>query len=241
VSIKHGNGLAVVGKGRRLDVFQAVPWKKSCDHRCEDGMKRVLIPVALLCLVSAPLFAYAASFDCANATTPIERKICADPVISAMDEMLAKVYSQTLKGVGDCNDLAGSQEAWLIRRNGCKDTGCVQRAYEDRISELSCQDTGGAAGAMLCHGSQLQLADYVLAPLEKQYAQIVTKASDNPSSSSLLLAEARLWRQYRAARCALHGETEGGSDEWKSAWAAGCEVDQTRERIAALRGQLGEK
>ncbi|OQX11835.1 MAG: hypothetical protein BWK76_18530 [Desulfobulbaceae bacterium A2] len=71
---------------------------------------------------------------------------------------------------------------------------------------------------------------------------IILQASNNPPyAQRLLTAEANAWRQDRAAQCALHGENEGGADQWKKACALACEVDATKNRITALRGQTGGK
>jgi uncharacterized protein len=51
-------------------------------------MKRAVLAVALF----AAGHALAASFDCAKASTRVERLICADKDVSALDDRLASTY-----------------------------------------------------------------------------------------------------------------------------------------------------
>jgi uncharacterized protein YecT (DUF1311 family) len=51
----------------------------------------------------------------------------------------------------------------------------------------------------------------------------------------VLAEEEKAWRAYRTANCALNGDIEGGSQGWKNAFAAFCEIDETKKRIANLK------
>ena len=44
---------------------------------------------------------YSASFDCAGASTPVEKAVCADPNISGLDEKLGELWTTTLTKVAD--------------------------------------------------------------------------------------------------------------------------------------------
>jgi uncharacterized protein len=94
--------------------------------------------LATLLLGSWPSFAQP-SFDCAKATQPVERLICASPEISGLDEMLARSYAvavDKLAEAGGC--LRTDQTRWLRSvRNACGDDACLQRAYHLRLSELN--------------------------------------------------------------------------------------------------------
>ncbi|OQX11307.1 MAG: hypothetical protein BWK76_19345 [Desulfobulbaceae bacterium A2] len=198
------------------------------------------------CIAALVLFAavtvHAAGFDCSKAVTDMERQICADPMLAAMDELLAQVYAQALEASPDRKELVKGQKAWLAIRNSCRDTACLQAAYETRISDLACTETGSARGFLRCSSVRLKFAEDELALLEKQHARAVIDASNNPEHAQrVLAAESHAWRANRSARCALAGESEGGADEWKNAWALACEVDETKSRSAALRSQLGRK
>jgi uncharacterized protein len=53
---------------------------------------------ALLCV---PLAAFGASFDCSKAHSDSEKIICADPVLSAEDDELARAYRKALAQAPD--------------------------------------------------------------------------------------------------------------------------------------------
>jgi uncharacterized protein YecT (DUF1311 family) len=84
-------------------------------------------------LLASPVFG--AGFDCAKATSRVEKQVCADPALSQLDEALANEYRSALAD-GD-SSLRASQLAWLKqRRDACKSAECLVQAYKDRIDEL---------------------------------------------------------------------------------------------------------
>lgn len=202
-------------------------------------MRSALI-ILLFALVSE---IHAASFDCAKAKTSVEKLVCSDPSISALDDALNEEY-ETATAVNsdeENSSLRAQQKAWLASRNKCADIACLRRSYEKRIKELACSsnNTGSAVGALKCFGLKLSEAESVLTRLEQLQANGVLGASNNPERARELTREERKkWIEYRDAYCELFGETEGGSDGWKNAWAASCAVAETEKRIAALRNKL---
>jgi uncharacterized protein len=82
--------------------------------------------------------AQAASFPCDKARSAIEKAICADADVSALDEHLGQYYAaarSALKGAASC--LASDQRNWLrTRRDACKDAACLRQAYLQRLAEL---------------------------------------------------------------------------------------------------------
>ena len=108
------------------------------------------IPLALVALI-ASISANAASFDCGKAVSASELFICSEPKISALDEVLAKNYRDSLGGLTSyaIEKVRASQRAWLaywpwvcsqtpngvtLDRDSVK---CVIQQYEERISELA--------------------------------------------------------------------------------------------------------
>ena len=99
-----------------------------------NGGLRFVMTFALLLPLS---FANAASFDCAKATTLVEKAICGDSHLSARDDALMAAYKHALVEATDANRLKAEQRAWLKNvRNQCQDVGCLIRAYDRRIAEL---------------------------------------------------------------------------------------------------------
>lgn len=81
--------------------------------------------------------AQAASFDCAQARTHIEKMICANTKLSDLDDQLGKVYSQALKKAPEPEALIRRQRDWLKDlRKYCHSKMCVQRAYTTRIAAI---------------------------------------------------------------------------------------------------------
>jgi uncharacterized protein YecT (DUF1311 family) len=97
----------------------------------------------------------AASFDCnsADVVRDIDRFICNDPEISALDEKMGMLYQENYRKLSPTSRVAylNSQRSWLnywpgacLRESDEKDTlesakanNCVKQEYERRIEQLS--------------------------------------------------------------------------------------------------------
>ena len=79
----------------------------------------------------------AASFDCGKAETKIERAICADPKLSALDDELAKVYKEALGLASDQTAFKKAQHDWLKEvRDAAENPGDIEAAHLARIEEI---------------------------------------------------------------------------------------------------------
>jgi uncharacterized protein/heat shock protein HslJ len=82
------------------------------------------------------------SFDCGRAISVVEQRICADPRLAARDNQLANVYGESVHRSGGRLEpwLAGSQQAFIARRNDCARSddqlACLERVYDERIAEV---------------------------------------------------------------------------------------------------------
>ncbi len=94
----------------------------------------------MLCTVLVVLFnthlASATSFDCAKATTKVEKMICADPELSRLDDNLGKVYSAMLKAYYGMPSIKYKEREWLRKRDKCSDAACLKSRYQQRIATL---------------------------------------------------------------------------------------------------------
>ncbi len=202
----------------------------------------LLLPI-LFFLATA---ANAASFDCAKAASEAERTICSSKKLSWMDETLAETYEQELSREDAAKSIRATQKAWLVARNQCGDSTCLELKYEQRITELACDRksrmAGSAIGSNLCSAFQLRSAERQLAPLQEKFVSQVLASSNNPEYAKQVLAEEeKAWRTYRDAQCQLYGETHGGSDGWKNAWAGECLLAETKKRLAFLNKEVRPK
>lgn len=103
--------------------------------------------IALLCAAALAEPALAASFACENATTRIEKLICAEPRLSELDEYLGRYYAAARPQLGSASAcLVTNQRAWLRTvRNACADAACLERAYLARLAELDPLQPGATA------------------------------------------------------------------------------------------------
>lgn len=82
--------------------------------------------------------AHSVSFDCAKATTSVEKSICGDDKLSQMDSDLAVAYKQALERSDDKQKLVHEQRQWIQDvRNACADAICLTQAYTARLKQLS--------------------------------------------------------------------------------------------------------
>src|SRR5919109_263464 len=91
--------------------------------------------VVALFVIGCPVGTLAASFDCANTTSRVEKLICADNDLSNLDDRLAAEY-RAARRTGLSDSQVSSQRAWITRRNACEDKDCVKELYESRIDEF---------------------------------------------------------------------------------------------------------
>lgn len=79
------------------------------------------------------------AFSCEKAATHVERTICSDASLSALDRKLATVFRSRLEANPTRRKLIQQQQReWIATvRAACKDAECLRGVYKDRISALS--------------------------------------------------------------------------------------------------------
>jgi hypothetical protein len=91
---------------------------------------------------SAPIVkednSFAPSFNCAKASTQVERLICGDREIASLDVQLNQLYTKAMDSGKDSEGLKASQIEWReSARDKCEDKECLVIAYKNRNSVLS--------------------------------------------------------------------------------------------------------
>lgn len=77
------------------------------------------------------------SFDCAKASTSVEKMICATPKLASADRNTAAAYKAKLTASVDKSGLKQQQANWRRTvRDICTDTACLESAYKQRLVEL---------------------------------------------------------------------------------------------------------
>ncbi len=103
----------------------------------------VMMFFVLLCSIDVP--AFSASFDCSKAKTVMEKTICSDQRLSALDEELAKLYKEIKTQMRDnpsqLDALIKSQREWLTDIKPLKSPSealvkSLIMSYQARIEEL---------------------------------------------------------------------------------------------------------
>ncbi len=92
----------------------------------------------------SPVEAQAASFDCAKASTNVEKLICKTPSLSRSDEELSAVYKQAVAVAFIADSVKKEQRGWIARRNKCPSAQCLAEEYETRRLVLAASLTQDA-------------------------------------------------------------------------------------------------
>lgn len=149
-------------------------------------------------LLAAPM-AHGASFDCAKAATPMEKRICTDPALSQLDEGLGAAYARAVARVGNKTLVRQWQRDWLksATLTSCKDAACLRPLFAARIAMLD---------------------DAIASPWNGQYVRYVSNKADRNTADILLVAlrdeavagsGATMWLGPNAANGQVHtGEFE---------------------------------
>jgi len=102
--------------------------------------------IAVLCLVSPTLHAQTSpTFDCAKATGEVEKLICADDELAALDRKMAEVYAKAIESWPneEVTKQRAMQRGWISGRNDCWKSddvkACAVLEYRTRIAELQIQ------------------------------------------------------------------------------------------------------
>lgn len=101
-------------------------------------LRSLLAASAWACLSAVP--AHAIDFDCATARAPAEAAVCASPVLSNLDERMARFYGWLWAALDDQQrmSLRAEQRKFLSERAACgEDAICLRSAYLGRIEALS--------------------------------------------------------------------------------------------------------
>ena len=82
------------------------------------------------------------TFDCNGTLSRVEKVICHDQNLIALDQVLGTLYSTSMKEKKERKErnltktLRNYQRAWIRQRATCKNTPCITQSYHSRIKEL---------------------------------------------------------------------------------------------------------
>jgi uncharacterized protein YecT (DUF1311 family) len=78
------------------------------------------------------------SFECTHVRLSSEQMICASRPLSQLDREMAALYYDEMARADERRRqlLRRTRDAFLARRDRCRDAGCIASVYEDRIAEI---------------------------------------------------------------------------------------------------------
>lgn len=113
--------------------------------------KSLVLSFGLGVIAASNATAQGPSFNCAKASTAVERTICASDQLSRLDREMAEVYAALRSQLGSAGRqrLLDDQRAWLSHRNACRDDeACLAQQMSERIAALrsgGARSTGGSS------------------------------------------------------------------------------------------------
>jgi uncharacterized protein YecT (DUF1311 family) len=206
---------------------------------------RLLAAITLSIIFS---IAEAASFDCAQARSKIEKLICTNTELSKLDSALGRAYANALSDLpsDDVQDLVKSQQTWIKSvRNKCLEVECLQDSYRARLEELMdavtdlyCDRAINTAEMDGCNGMQLERLDR---EMNKTYSALLKEMETPDCCFSTKHDEARtfaidaqaLWLKFREAECRGHYATMSNGT-LRGSFYSMCAISLTKDRIKQL-------
>jgi uncharacterized protein YecT (DUF1311 family) len=100
-------------------------------------MRKITLPLLVIAFIACG--ASGASFDCSiESLNSTEQKICNDPDLSEIDNLLSVFYKYAMANSSNKQELKSLQTKWVKERNRCPtEYPCMANAYENRINELA--------------------------------------------------------------------------------------------------------
>jgi uncharacterized protein len=154
-----------------------------------NGLSILIGPAALSLALAVGIAALsstasAASFDCAKATSPYDKLICADKGLSAADEQMAQAYATARSQLSEegKHRLVESQRSWLkFLRDDCPvDIECLKDRYVKRIFLL--QDSIRSVGPFRIQSVE----EYAVEKAKPGAAASQGQDEDEPGTTSII-------------------------------------------------------
>lgn len=93
------------------------------------------------CALLSTEHALATGMDCTKAVSTVEKSICANTALYALDSQMGAAYRALVKASSEQQvELRTAQRAWLKSRDRCvEDVACLDQRYRERLQELRAQ------------------------------------------------------------------------------------------------------
>jgi uncharacterized protein len=131
---------------------------------------KLIVAGALLVLTLAPGAASAQAVDCAKAANAVQKAICADKELLALDRSMAAKYAAAIKDATPAKktELEAQQRRWAIARDACgRNTdvkACVTKYYETRTAALDTMAAASKPHTFACSDKSSVIVQFVNEP-----------------------------------------------------------------------------
>jgi uncharacterized protein len=187
--------------------------------------------------------AHAASFDCKEAATLVEKLICKSVTLEMLDLQLKGAFEGAQDRSNKPEVVKVAQVAWLKTRDACRDEGCLERTYRKRIDALTAisdkpAECDGATtlamnecGSIYADRAERELTRYLAVARAGLTDSAKESPEDNGAQEAVKGFEAaqKAWVAYRGAECdAVYDSWSGGTIRtWMN---LSCTTDMTKAR-----------
>jgi uncharacterized protein len=134
----------------------------------------------IIALLMASSVAHATSFNCAKASTYVEKAICSDATLGKLDDALTQNYNaMRASDLDDGAALKKEQRAWIAQRNKCATDQCLVDLYRKRIDAVC--DAPVVNGV---HAACMQSSD-----IDETPATTATQGASQAGTSNFAIAQ----------------------------------------------------
>jgi len=152
---------------------------------------------------------FAASFDCAKASSVSEKLICASSELSELDERYAKLYKQVRAEAADAALVKKEAVAAFQKRESrCVDAACLTQWYRNRIAKMvselhmptACLGSQNHTQIDInnCAAKKVHVAKTVM---NEYYLKVIQITTGNIEMRKLVLSSQEHWRSHSEAHC----------------------------------------
>jgi uncharacterized protein len=160
--------------------------------------------------LAMPVRSFHPAFNCNDATTAAEKRVCGSRELSELDRRLGSAYLRLLRMLDRARriELGYEQRGWMARRDACQDdAACIANAYNRRTVEFAaravtlerasnptfpCSRAQTEAEKRVCASGDLAELDRQLGAGYKQLRQ-----SLEPGQREALKTQQNVWRERR--------------------------------------------
>ncbi len=119
-----------------LNFLKMYPGMVAMQFRLNTHLMSTALVLSSICF-SQSSWAEITPIDCKSTSTFVEKTICNNPTLENLHKELdIQLEAATTSSKVPATLLEFSQQDWLIRRNRCKNTECIEKSLQNRLDEI---------------------------------------------------------------------------------------------------------